>query len=233
MDWDAYAAHYDQMCHFNPAYQENIDLLLSRIDTWNLPKHPIICDIGAGTGNYIVQLSAKVPAAAFVHVDFDPRMIESAEQKYREHGLSNVTFVQKSVDDLAFAEASFDVIVCVNALYAFPNRTQVLADMKRWLKPTGRLFIIDFGRKQKSVDWAIYMFREAIKARRFREAVRTFVESREVLRQNRRSTRGQKSGRYWLHSTEEFGHYLTQAGFTVEELASCYRDYADMAICSK
>jgi ubiquinone/menaquinone biosynthesis C-methylase UbiE len=233
MDWEAYAKHYDEMCRFNPAYQENIEALISRLDSWSLPDAPAICDIGAGTGNYILQLSSVLKGASYVHVDFDRRMIESAQMKYRDHGVVNVTFVLKPVSQLDFEESFFDLILCVNALYAFPDRARVLADIRRWLKPTGKLFIIDFGRRQKSLDWAMYMFRESIRSRRFGEAVKAFFESREVLKQNRRSTRGQESGRYWLHSTEEFGEYLSESGFKVEELASCYRDYADMAICSK
>jgi ubiquinone/menaquinone biosynthesis C-methylase UbiE len=233
MDWDAYAKHYDEMCRFNPAYQENIDALLSRLPSWRLPETPIVCDLGAGTGNYILQLSKVLKGASYVHVDFDRRMIESAQKKYRDQSMVDVTFVQKPVNQLNFEESSFDLILCVNALYAFPDRANVLTDIRRWLRPTGKLFIIDFGRRQRSLDWAMYMFRESIRSRRFREAVKAFFESREVLKQNRRSTRGQQSGRYWLHSTEEFGQFLTQSGFIVEELTSCYREYADMAICSK
>lgn len=233
MDWDAYAQHYDQMCRFNPAYEENIELLLTRIPQWDLPKKPIICDLGAGTGNYISRLHQIIPDASYYHIDIDGRMIESARRKYQAIGLSDVKIVHEKVHNVRFPSDTFDVILCVNALYAFTPQAQVLANMRAWLKPGGKLFLIDFGRRQRTLEWALYMFREAVRARMVGEYAKAFLEGKEVLKQNRRSTKGQESGRYWLHSTEEFGAVLREAGFTVEELTSCYRDYADMAVCSK
>jgi ubiquinone/menaquinone biosynthesis C-methylase UbiE len=233
MDWDAYAKHYDQMCRFNPAYQDNIALLLDRLSAWDLPSNPAICDLGAGTGNYIVRLSEAVPTASFTHVDFDRRMIDSAINKYKDHGISHVRFVHEEIHNVEFPDQSFDLIICVNALYAFTPQQEVLAGIRKWLKPAGKLFLIDFGRKQRTMDWAIYMFRESIKSRRVGEYAKAFLEGREVLKQSQRSTKGQESGRYWLHSTEEFGQSLRTAGFTVEELKPCYRGYADMAVCSR
>lgn len=233
MDWDAYAKHYDQMCRFNPAYQDNIAILLDRLSAWNLPPNPAVCDLGAGTGNYIVRLSGALPAASFTHVDFDRRMISSAMNKYADQGISHVSFVHEEIHNVAFPDQSFDLIICVNALYAFTPQQEVLTEIRKWLKPEGKLFLIDFGRKQRTLDWAIYMLRESIKSRRVGEYARAFLEGREVIRQSQRSTKGQESGRYWLHSTEEFGRCLSEAGFTVEELRPCYRDYADMAVCSR
>jgi ubiquinone/menaquinone biosynthesis C-methylase UbiE len=233
MDWDAYAKHYDQMCRFNPAYQENIAMLLDRLTSWDLPASPMICDLGAGTGNYIASLSEALPSASFTHVDFDRRMVDSARKKYAEHGVGQVRFVQKEVHQVNFAAQSFDLVLCINAMYAFTPQQQVLARIRDWLKPSGRFFLIDFGRKQRTLDWALYMFRESVKSRRVGEFAKAFLEGREVMKQNQQTAKGQESGRYWLHSTQEFGRSLSEAGFTVEELKSCYRGYADMAVCRR
>jgi ubiquinone/menaquinone biosynthesis C-methylase UbiE len=233
MNWDAYAEHYDEMCALNPAYQQNIDNLLSRMSTWNLPQNATICDLGAGTGNYILQISKLLPDAEFWHVDFDSRMVELANAKYQRHNVVNVRIVKREVHEVSFPDESFDLIVSINALYAFTQQEEIFAKMRRWLKPQGKLFLIDFGRKQNTLDWTLYIFRESIKAHRMGRYAKALLEAREVLKQNRKTSKGQESGRYWLHSTQEFGDTLTRAGFAVEELRQCYRDYADLAICSK
>ncbi|MEQ8858636.1 MAG: methyltransferase domain-containing protein [Pseudomonadales bacterium] len=233
MDWDAYAQHYDELCALNPAYEQNIQALLAYIREWELPADASVCDLGAGTGNYIIELNRVLPKANYWHVDFDVRMNELAAKKYHSNGLSSVKILHKEIHEVQFSDDSFDLIVCVNALYTFTPQRTVLENMRRWLKPSGKLFLIDFGREQSTLDWTFYIFREAMKAHRVGRYARALVEAREVLKQNRKATKGQQSGRYWLHSTEELGGVLQDVGFTVRELRSCYRDYADLAICTK
>lgn len=233
MDWDAYAEHYDVMCELNPSYHENLQQLASHLPEWDLAADAKVCDLGAGTGNYVHVLSRLMPRASFVHVDFDRRMNELADQKYRKNEISSVEILQEHVQNVTLAPNSFDLIICVNALYAIHPQRAVLHRVHQWLKPNGIFFVIDFGRKQRTLDWAIYLFRESMKRHRVGTYMKALLESREIIKQNRRSTRGQTSGRYWTHSTAEFGKVLTECGFSVDKLTPCYRGYADLAICRK
>ena len=231
MDWDAYANHYDLMCDLNPAYQENINHLLSRLPSWELPKAPTICDVGAGTGNYIKAMSRALPEAKFYHIDFDSRMNELARAKYDQAGIEHVQILQDHILNIQIPTQSVDLVICINSIYAVNPQAAVLERARNWLKPNGRLFTIDFGRKQRTLDWAIYLFRESMKSGRIGEYAKGLVAGRDVVKQNRRSTKGQITGRYWLHSTEDFCESLEVAGFIVDELFSCYRGYADLAVC--
>lgn len=231
MNWDAYAEHYDDMCDFNPSYQKNIEILEKFLLRWNLPSNAAVCDLGAGTGNYISALSRHLPNASFTHVDFDKKMNRVAAKKYERNNVKNYSIVENYAQHVEFPDNHFDLIVCVNALYAISPQKQVLHKVSSWLKSDGRFFVIDFGRRQKTLDWALYLFRESMKNHRAGQYVRALYEGREVLKQNRKSLKGQESGRYWLHSTSEFGNTLVDCGFEVDELTPCYRGYADLAIC--
>lgn len=233
MNWDAYAVHYDVMCDLNPSYQQNIETLLHHLNRWNLPADANICDLGAGTGNYIEALSKKLPNAHFTHIDFDKKMNDLAAQKYDLAQIKSVNIVSEFAQRVEMPQNHFDLVICVNALYAISPQKQVLHKIRTWLKDDGRFFIIDFGRKQRTLEWAIYLFRESMKRHRVGRYARALVEGREVLKQNRRSTKGQKSGRYWLHSTSEFGNTLVDCGFVVDEITPCYRGYADLAVCRR
>jgi ubiquinone/menaquinone biosynthesis C-methylase UbiE len=233
MDWDAYAEHYDVMCELNPSYQENILALTEFLSRWNLPSDANICDLGAGTGNYISRISRLLPSAKFTHIDFDKKMNEFAAQKYAAANVNSVQIVCEYAQRAQMETSSLDLVICINALYAITPQEMVLKKVRSWLKDDGRFFIIDFGRKQRTMDWAFYLFREALKHQRTGTYVKALIDSREVIKQNRRSTRGQSSGRYWTHSTSEFGDTLIECGFEIEELFSCYRGYADLAVCKK
>lgn len=233
MNWDAYAVHYDLMCELNPSYQQNIEVLLDHLAKWNLPANASICDIGAGTGNYIEAISKKLPDAHFTHIDFDNKMNHLALQKYERARIKSVDFISDFAQRVELPPKKFDLIICINALYAISPQRQVLHKIHSWLKDDGRFFIIDFGRKQRTLAWVIYLFRESMKRHRVGTYAKALVEGREVLKQNRRSTKGQESGRYWLHSTSEFGNTLVDCGFTVDEINPCYRGYADLAVCRR
>jgi ubiquinone/menaquinone biosynthesis C-methylase UbiE len=182
--------------------------------------------------NYISALAGILPLASFTHVDFDGRMIETAKAKHERARITSVSYVHGRAQDVDFPAHSFDLIVCVNALYAISPQRDLLKKMRSWLKPNGRLFVIDFGRRQKTLDWTIYVFMESVKSFRFLRYLRALVSAREVLKQNRQTTKGQESGRYWLHSTREFQSSLMECGFNVQEAFPCYRGYCDCAVCT-
>ncbi|HAR32057.1 MAG TPA: hypothetical protein DCR65_11065, partial [Gammaproteobacteria bacterium] len=58
---------------------------------------------------------------------------------------------------------TFDVVICINALYAMVPQTQVLQRVRRMLKPNGWFLVIDFGRPQRVVDWARFLIKSAIR----------------------------------------------------------------------
>lgn len=232
IDWDAYATQYDLMAKFNPSYHENIALLRDVLPEWNLPEEAAICDLGAGTGNYIAAISKIRPSATYYHIDFDEVMNGIAREKYEKLGLENVNFVEEYIQRVDFPDESFDLVVCVNALYAMSPQSAVLRKISRWLKPSGKLFLIDYGRRTRMFDWGWYMLKNLIRNHGVAECVRFFVKGIEIVRQNRRGSRNQLEGEYWLHTTQEFGEVLSKAGFVIEELRPCYRDYCDLAICA-
>ncbi|MGE0624474.1 MAG: class I SAM-dependent methyltransferase [Pseudomonadales bacterium] len=233
MNWDAYAEHYDVMCELNPSYQENIDRLVQYLKSWSISQNPAILDLGAGTGNYILALAKQLDGASYVHVDFDKKMNELARRKYDQHQLTSVQIRNQYVQDVDFEESSFDVIICINALYAISPQTEVLKNIHTWLKPDGRFFVIDFGRKQNILDWTFYVLRESMKRHRLRRYIKVLKDNRELIKQNRQTTKGQDSGRYWLHTTAEFRDTLKSCGFVVDEVFPCYRGYSDLAVCRK
>jgi ubiquinone/menaquinone biosynthesis C-methylase UbiE len=230
MDWDVYADTYDAMCEVNPAYRDNLGILERYVASWDLPANSRICDLGAGTGNYIVALHRLIPGASFVHVDFDHAMNERARVKYKAVG-AHAEIIENQLQNVDLAASSMDLAVCVNSLYAIHPQREQLEKIRTWLKPTGRLFVIDFGRRMQVLDWAVYVFRNSVKERGLKETIALYRDNYEVIRQNRRGSRAQGSGLYWLHGTAEFGETLEACGFDVQELYPCYRDCADLAVC--
>jgi len=231
INWKAYADKYDLMATNNPSYEENIQLALDHIQRRNLAQNANICDLGAGTGNYVLAINDILPNASFTHVDYDSEMCRIARKKYEMAQIENVDVVEDYAQRAKLQTAKYDLILCVNSLYAMNPVELTLRRIRSWLKPSGALFVIDFGAQNNVLDWGWYIFREISKRKGPYRALKTFLEGSEVIRQNQIGSRSQAAGEYWTHSEESFRDKLSECGFNIIHQSKCYRDYCDLAVC--
>lgn len=233
VSWSDYAAAYDVMCDANPAYAENLGLFSSWLRELELPPSAKICDVGAGTGNYVLGIAKQLPEARIFHLERDPVMNRLASQKYSTNGVSNVSFVIADIHDHAFEENSFDVILIVNSLYSLANPWYVLQKLHAALKPGAHLFTIDLGRAMNVLDWSKYIAISNIKKHGVRRTIRSFYRARHAITQNRAIRNAQDRGQFWQHTPAEFRDLLEDSGFELISLQTCYRGYCDAAVCRK
>ena len=232
IDWGRYAQQYDLMCHHNDAYTDNLSSLIDFVESVNLSPTASILDIGAGTGNYLLELSKVLPDAHFTHLDANREMNTIALQKYEDQRVKSVQIVEEEVQRANFCLGEFSLAICINALYAMNPQELILSKIRSWLEPDGYLYVIDLGRKMDSWDWGRHFLRQAYREKRLLEYLTdAATRGREVLKQNNMTTIAQESGKYWTHETSHFGQILESAGFQVQKLETCYRGYADLAVC--
>lgn len=233
IDWRSYSSRYDLLAEHNPSYEANIELVTTTLRDLDLGPELRVVDIGAGTGNFVLALAALLPGAQFVHVDSNEEMCRIARQKYESAMLSNVQIVAQDVGVLAQPKESADLVLCVNALYAMRDPRLVLERVYSWLKPNGYFVVIDIGRRTRVLDWAAFILGEVYRRRGMVAVLRLLSRGGTLILQNARGGRAQAEGRYWLHSSAEFEETLRSVGFTVRDLRTCYREYADFALCQK
>lgn len=233
LEYGQYATQFDKMCELIPVYQENIDFLIDLLPKLSLPENANICDLGAGTGNFVCAMAEVMPSASFIHVDSDPVMNAYAREKYSRKGIQNVEVIEDYIQRARFRDREFDLIVCVNALNTAAPQLPVLRQIGRWLKTSGTLFLIDFGRKQRVLDWGWYILRNTLKRYGVSRYMRALIENREAIRQNRRASKDQANGSMWTHSMEEFQALVVEAGFRIEDSKTCYRGYCDLVVATR
>ena len=101
-----------------------------------------IVDVGCGPGLLAHELAAAVGTKGrIIGVDSSAPMIELAENRCAQ--LSNVEFVESDVTDLAIADASADVVTCIQVLLYVADVEKALDEMSRVLKPGGRVIIME------------------------------------------------------------------------------------------
>jgi ubiquinone/menaquinone biosynthesis C-methylase UbiE len=106
-----------------------------------------VLDIGCGTGSLAMAAKRRVgPSGTVQGIDASPEMIARARRKARKAGL-DVTFTTGVVEALPFPDGHFDAVLSTLMLHHLPRepRQQCAREMRRVLKPGGRVLAVDFG----------------------------------------------------------------------------------------
>jgi SAM-dependent methyltransferase len=100
-------------------------------------------DVGTGTGHTALALATRV--AHVTGTDVTPEMLAEARALAMSRGAAaaNVEFVLADVEALPYADGSFDIVTCRRALHHFLRPEAALAEMRRVMRPGGRLVIDD------------------------------------------------------------------------------------------
>jgi SAM-dependent methyltransferase len=104
-----------------------------------------VLEIGAGTGANFAHYPS---GARVIALEPDPFMLKRAEQKVAELGLSNVSLQRAPAESLPFPDASFDTVVSTLVLCTVQDVASCLAEMRRVLRPGGRVLFIEHVRAQ-------------------------------------------------------------------------------------
>lgn len=114
------------------------------IDALALRPGSVVADIGAGTGYFTVRLATAPATPKKVYaVDIEPSMVAHVRQRAAKEGLANVAAVQAMPDRANLPEPT-DVVLVVDTYHHIPNREAYFGELKKSIKPGGRLAIIDF-----------------------------------------------------------------------------------------
>ncbi len=100
-----------------------------------------VLDVATGPG-FIAMLFAE-RAKEVIGVDLTPAFLAKAQANSAERGLHNIRFREADVENLPFADGSFDIVTCHKALHHFSRALKALSEMHRVLKRSGRLVLGD------------------------------------------------------------------------------------------
>ena len=113
----------------------------------HLASGETILDVGCGTGTLAIAATRHVGRAGRVWgIDASAEMIARATRKARKSGV-DVTFLKACAETLPFPDAQFDVVLSTVTLHHLSRSTRQRAtrEIRRVLKPGGRVLIVDFG----------------------------------------------------------------------------------------
>lgn len=111
-----------------------VDTLLARLPT----KGGTILDVACGLGASTNRLLLSYPPESVTAINISAAQVATARRN-----APGATVLQMDAVKLAFADESFDAVICVEAAFHFGTRAAFLAEVLRILKPGGSLVLSD------------------------------------------------------------------------------------------
>jgi predicted methyltransferase len=104
----------------------------------------VVADVGAGDGFFTVRLARAVGPNGRVHaVDIGASTLEKLRKRVAAENLTNVVVTEGSVWDPRLATATLDAALIINAYHEMTEYRAILTNLRKALKPDGRLVIIE------------------------------------------------------------------------------------------
>lgn len=135
---------YDQLAaNYDKRWNRYILDTLSFLKTWTqISLTDTVLDIACGTGEFERLVLSENPTQQIVGIDISEKMLAIAHQKLKSY--SNISFQTATASALPFDNFSFDVIVSANSFHYFDDPKVALTEIKRVLKPDGKVVILDW-----------------------------------------------------------------------------------------
>ncbi|HKZ54384.1 MAG TPA: class I SAM-dependent methyltransferase, partial [Anaerolineales bacterium] len=106
-----------------------------------------VLDIASGRGASLFPAAERVgPTGRAIGIDLAESMVEEAIREICSRGLGNLEARVMDAENLLFPNATFDYVLCGFCLFFFPQLERALSEMRRVLKPNGRIATSTWGK---------------------------------------------------------------------------------------
>jgi arsenite methyltransferase len=103
-----------------------------------------VLDLGSGGGIDVILSAKRVgPTGTAYGLDMTDEMLALAQQNAREAGVANVHFLKGVIEQIPLPAASVDVVISNCVINLSVDKTAVLTEIARVLKPGGRVGVSD------------------------------------------------------------------------------------------
>ncbi|MPY87851.1 MAG: methyltransferase domain-containing protein [Luteitalea sp.] len=115
------------------------------MDALGIADGSTVADLGAGGGWFTVRLARRVGPNGIVYAeDIQQQMIDSITRRVGREGLNNVRFKLGTADDPDLPAGLLDAALMVDIYHEVEQKVELLRNVKRALKPTGRLGVVNY-----------------------------------------------------------------------------------------
>lgn len=120
---------------------------LKNLTAFGLMEDNIIADLGAGTGYYSIVAGALVLKGKVYAVELQKDFLDTIKSRILEARLNNVEIILGDVEKpggTKLGDGVVDAVIASNILFQVEDKEKFIEEIKRILKPQGRVLLIDW-----------------------------------------------------------------------------------------
>ena len=107
-----------------------------------------IADLGAGSGFYTLAAAKALASTGRVYaIDAQKELLSKIKNEANKQGLYNVEVIWGDIEKVGGAklrDSSIDLALLCNVLFQLENKENIVNEIKRILKPNGKLLVVDW-----------------------------------------------------------------------------------------
>jgi len=124
------------------------------IEKLRLKPGDIVADIGSGSGVFTIPMAKAIaPSGILYAVDIDQKMLDYVAERAKKEDVNNVRTVLGEYDDPKLPVKDVDVAFFHRVLHMIEHRQIYLNSTAKYLKPDGRIVVIDKNREDSPDSW--------------------------------------------------------------------------------
>ncbi len=143
-EWDEKAEHWHRWAGPLAAMADRFNQPM--IEAAAIRAGDRVLDLASGAGEPALSIARKIgPQGHVTASDIAPRMLEGLRRRAGDEGIINMDFRLLDMQQLPFADESFDAVTCRFGIMFPPATDRVLAESRRVLRPGGRAVWLVWG----------------------------------------------------------------------------------------
>lgn len=129
--------------------EEDCATMLNALD---VKPGDVVCDLGCGNGFYTLKLAELVgPKGKVLAVDIQREMLGLLDDRAKQEKIANINTVLGAVADPKLPNESLDLVLLVDVYHEFSHPEQMLAAIRKSLKHSGRVALVEFRAEDPNV----------------------------------------------------------------------------------
>lgn len=140
----AYVMGYQGIGWLERTEREKEEKTAKLLSNMNIDSTDVIADIGAGSGYHVFRMSQMAHKGVIYAVDIQPEMLVAMAYKIAADDVKNVETIQGGEQSTNLLENSINKVLMVDVYHEFNYPAEMLASIKKALKPNGKIFLIEY-----------------------------------------------------------------------------------------
>ena len=122
------------------------------LDALKIPEGGTVADVGAGVGYFTWRLAKRVgPQGKVIAVEVQQKMLDLLADNLKQRHINNVEMVLGGFKDPHLPEGIVDLALLVDVYHEFSEPEAMVSAIRRALKPTGRLVLVEYRKEDASI----------------------------------------------------------------------------------